>query len=412
MHIRNLLCTTAALALLAGCATTPPNGGNGGGGGGNQGPQPIIINGSAPQGVAATVLDAPANAFDSGVPKPGTMLTGNVLFVWSDIFGAIPSVTTGHYHAGYRSTMQSPDWFLANEPSWIMRKEDQSIAWEYNNTNDTPLDIGNPAVIAYLQQEILAGMKPGQTWICLDNIDPENSANEVGHYDASGNWVQQYTGQPNDAKWTADNVNYINVMTIWAHSHGLQVMINNAGGSSAVPVSQWEAFAAPADGIMKEGWPQDNCSEDPPNWIEGRSANGSYDQGYQEATDSAKTKPTFLLAYNCGVTLANASPDTINWVTVSRLLTVSQSDPTKNLIASPCPNCSPSDDNIVEVWPSEMFPMIGPITDPPPSTGNPYIRKFAHGVVELNSSSTVAYSLIVNGVPISLPPLSAQYQLW
>jgi hypothetical protein len=401
MNRGNWAATTLALAALAGCATTP----NGGGGGSPPPPPPPP---------SATTLITDAQPFDYRVADPAD-LTGKVSFVWSDKFGAVPGVTTCHYAPAYRSNAQTTAWFVANHPDWVMRKADRSIAYEFGNTAYTPLDIANPAVVAFLQTTIAAAMKPGQSWLCLDNVDAENSAGEVGHIDGSGAWVAPYTGQPHDAKWLADNVSYLTGMVAWERGQGAGTMINDSGNSAEISLAEWWALADTVDGVMKEGWPIDGCASDPPGWVNGYVAGDQFDLEYSEAVQAIGA-PTFQLSYFCGHPLAQATNAEIAWVTATRLLTAGP-DATDNLIAAP--GAPPqTDDASVEAYPASMNPMVGPVTDAPPAPGGrPYVRRFAHGLVALNPTDAPESVVVPAGAdqfgqavpagPYALAPMGA-----
>jgi len=370
---------------------------------------------------AGTTLITFGQVFDAKVASASD-LSGRVGFVWGDSknFGTAAGVLLGRYSPGYRATpVNDTAWFYEHHPDWIVYENDrETIAYEFRNTRATPLDIGNPAVVRWKQADIDSQLH-GQAWVDLDNIDSENSAGFAGHYAAAtapcpaaarpacgGVWVQDYTGRPRDPSWIRMNLAYVKAMQAYYHARGRSVMINDSENSNPAYLSPDDqiALAKAADGSLSEGFPIDGCAADT-GWVRGRPHDGQFDVEYREfAAESAR--PFFAIAYLCNHGLAAVTHDEAAWATAAFLLGIRR--PETNYLAVAGAGKGLIDYQSIEPYPASMSPSLGPVTDGPPAVGSrPYIRRFAHGLVALNPSSTATATVIVPegkdqfGAPIS-----------
>lgn len=361
---------------------------------------------SPPPPQPAVSLITFGQVFDQGAACPAL----NVPFVWADNKPclAAPGVIMGQYAAAYRLITTSLETLYQTRPDVIAYQGDgRTVALEFGDTCCAPVDITNPAAETLQLAEIVAGAR-GRTQVDLDNVDAEQ-APYVGAYVGArgpcavadrpacgGTWTPRFTGRPNDPAWGPANVAHVQRMTAALAAKGVAVMINNTANSTAIAVADHEALASAAGASMIEGWPIDGCADDPGSgWFAGYSADAQFDREYREMADES-ARPTFMIAYLCGHSLAQATPREIAYVTAARLLTMRE--PSVNYLAFG----GAADLHGVETYPAN--PAIGPITDPPPAAGSrPYVRKFAHGVVCLNPSSTQT----LTGCGVSLAPMTA-----
>ncbi len=347
--------------------------------------------------------------FDTLVPSASD-LTRNVGFVWGDnkMFGSAVGVELGQYSAGYRATpAHDTEWFYAHHPDWIVYLNDRrTVAYEYGNRRATPLDIGNPEVIAWKQGDIDSA-NHGEAWVDLDNIDSENGAGFAGHYAAAiapcplpdrpacgGEWKQSFTGKPRDPSWIRVNLAYVRAMRAYCHTRGRSVMINDASNSNPAYLSPADqiALARAGDGALSEGFPIDGCATDS-GWIEGKPHDRQFDAEYQEFTNES-ARPFFAVGYLCDRDLAHVSPDQAAWVTAAFLMGMRRPD--MDFLALVGAGKGMTDYESIEPYGASLKPRIGPMTDDPPPVGSrPYVRRFAHGLVALNPSGVAVATVVV-----------------
>lgn len=160
---------------------------------------------------------------------------GKVDYVWGA--GDIePGVDNAYYYPFERDQSQnvnphgqSLSWWQTNHPDWIEYKCDHSTpAYEYGDPN-VPLDISNPSVRSFIMQTYINwALSHGYSGVAFDNVSLQNSFGRCGHYNTSGGWVQQYSGQTNDQTYATMVVNWAKDMTSRIHtaSPGSTVAIN------------------------------------------------------------------------------------------------------------------------------------------------------------------------------------------
>lgn len=145
-------------------------------------------------------------AFNYYVREPGAEV-GTIDYVW----GASSPAPTGVYNTAYVAFSRddlvagphSLAWWQANHPTWIeYRCNKRKPAFQFNRRN-VPLDITNPAVQAYQwEEEIEPRLAEGYAGIAFDNLELTNGYRRCGHFDASGQWVRQFTGHSHDPVYT------------------------------------------------------------------------------------------------------------------------------------------------------------------------------------------------------------------
>ncbi|MER7250782.1 putative glycoside hydrolase [Kribbella sp. NPDC000426] len=172
-----------------------------------------------------------AQVFDRQVPDP-SVYAGRVGFVWAALQSAQPAgVLASSYVTAFRNAPAreyTPEWFKTNHPDWIEYTADRATpAWEFNNQVYTPIDISNPAVRQWYTSTLIdPAIAAGFKVIAVDNIGVRNDFKVSGHYDANGQWVQQFGTDPKDPAWVADVLDWLRYLRDYAHARGVAVAFN------------------------------------------------------------------------------------------------------------------------------------------------------------------------------------------
>ncbi|MEV0797603.1 putative glycoside hydrolase [Kribbella sp. NPDC050281] len=172
-----------------------------------------------------------AQVFDRQVADP-SVYAGRVGFVWAALQSAQPQgVLASSYVTAFRNAparQYTPEWFKTNHPDWIEYTPDRTTpAWEFNNQVYTPIDISNPEVRQWYTSTLLdPAIAAGFKVIAVDNIGVRNDFHVSGHYDANGQWVQQFGSDPKDPAWVADVLDWLRYLRDYAHARGVAVAFN------------------------------------------------------------------------------------------------------------------------------------------------------------------------------------------
>jgi hypothetical protein len=202
---------------------------------------------------------ARAQIFDSQVPDK-SVYDGKVDFVWgASSLDQPEGVLPSKYIAPFISMNASydTDWMMANHPDWIEYRQDRTTpAWVNGHTNYPPFDFTNPQARewffdAYVQPAVDAGWKV----IAFDHSNPYNFSIRAGHYDADGNWVQQYSDDQNDPAYTDDLQDWLGYLTTRLHSEGVAVAANVFVQRDPAPIQFAHArqIAGVIDIVIDEG---------------------------------------------------------------------------------------------------------------------------------------------------------------
>jgi hypothetical protein len=228
-----------AAALLAGCAGS--------------------FNGVAPQISNGSLMASPATPRRSQFPPTPSGIHLNLVFnsgvkdkrreiglidvVWGASSPYPKQVYNGFYtpferdgpYGRYAHTLA---WWKRNHPNWIeYRCNRKSVAFEYHE-RDVPFDIANPAVLAYQRTSAVdPALAAGYDGMDFDNLELGNYWHRCGHYDASGGWVQQYTGNAEDPRYTDD-------VLAWARSTFAYIHRYSSSGTMAINFSYDSNFSA------------------------------------------------------------------------------------------------------------------------------------------------------------------------
>lgn len=133
---------------------------------------------------------------------------GIVDMVWGSNWATQPS---GVYNTSYipysvDNFTNSVAWYQANHPDWLEYLcDEKTLAFEFGSTTLAPLDFANPAVQAYQWATwVDAPLAQGFGGIAVDTMDLTNDWKRCGHFNLSGSWVQQYTGESQDPAFRRD----------------------------------------------------------------------------------------------------------------------------------------------------------------------------------------------------------------
>ena len=131
-----------------------------------------------------------------------TKESGHVDMVWGSNYATAPA---GVYNTAYIPYSVdnfgfSVAWYQQNHPDWLEYQCDQkTLAFEFGTTTLAPLDFANPDVRAFQWSNwVDAPIAQGFGGIAIDTMYLTNEWSRCGHFDLSGAWRHQYTGNYND----------------------------------------------------------------------------------------------------------------------------------------------------------------------------------------------------------------------
>ena len=129
--------------------------------------------------------------------------SGHVDMVWGSDYATDPPgvYNTAYipYSVDYYSYHLS--WYQQNHPDWLEYQCDRTtLAFEFGATTLAPLDFSNPDVRAFQWNNwVDAPLALGYGGIAVDTIYLTNEWARCGHFDQSGQWVQQFTGNRSES---------------------------------------------------------------------------------------------------------------------------------------------------------------------------------------------------------------------
>lgn len=135
---------------------------------------------------------------------------GVVDMVWASNYPTEPPRVYNTTYIPYSvdNFTNSVSWYQQHHPDWLEYLCDRkTLAFEFGATNLAPIDFANPAVQAYQWANwVDAPLGQGFAGIAVDTMSASSNWGRCGHYDLSGKWVQQYTGQSNDPAYQRDEL--------------------------------------------------------------------------------------------------------------------------------------------------------------------------------------------------------------
>jgi hypothetical protein len=154
-------------------------------------------------------------------------------------------------------------WWRKTHPTWLMYRCDRkTLAYKCFPPNPCdpplPLDISNPEVVDFqLQKAVLPAKANGFDGIAWDNYNLNNAIKACGHYDASGQWVQQYNGtnesisQSGRVAYARDVLQWTDRITEASHKVGMK-MIPNYSPTAALNSPDLLHVSHSTDGVLDE----------------------------------------------------------------------------------------------------------------------------------------------------------------
>jgi hypothetical protein len=165
---------------------------------------------------------------------------------------------TGVFHEAYipwarDQKLRTTAWWKAHHPTWIeyTAANHSTVATTFGQ--DTPiLDVTNPDVQAYIEQQAKADLAGGFQGISWDNGLDTNGSGAGGHYDATGKWVQQYSGAEYDQTYA--NANNAAFKAVVANIHASYPHASDTVNQrfECIQVGQ-DAMASDSDMVLDEG---------------------------------------------------------------------------------------------------------------------------------------------------------------
>ncbi|MGA8574294.1 MAG: putative glycoside hydrolase [Candidatus Cybelea sp.] len=156
---------------------------------------------------------------------------------------------------GPYGTSHGLSWWKRNHPDWIeYRCNRKNVAFEFGERKDVPFDIANPSARAYQRSSAVdAALAVGYRAIDFDNLELGNYWHRCGHYDASGQWVQEYTGKVVDAQYTGDVLAWAQSTFAYIHRHSpTATMAINFSYDSNFSVKTNHELATQTDELLDE----------------------------------------------------------------------------------------------------------------------------------------------------------------
>lgn len=162
-------------------------------------------------------------SFDYDISNPAS-IAKHYDFVWGAKVNTVRALRAGNPHIfityyisffrdtgvfGNDEAFHSLSYWKSVHPDWVLYRCDRTTpAYEFGNPN-VPLDITNPAVIAWqVQTYAEPASKSGYDGIAADNVSLQNLSGACGSY-VNGRWKQRYTGQVNDPQWSRDVITWL-----------------------------------------------------------------------------------------------------------------------------------------------------------------------------------------------------------
>jgi hypothetical protein len=337
---------------------------------------------------------------------------------------AYPSIYAGRYFpvdrqpdTRYNAGAQPLSWFLANHPDWIEYKCDRStVAYEFGQTTDIPLDTTNPAVLAWLKETFYSpAAASGYGHLDFDNFQMSNagswSGQRCGHWTGapgSSAWVAQYNGTSDDPNYRANEIAMAKNLQEWLHTNYPRVAFaanfsydNNYPGESDRLMSYVDIL------FDEQGF---------------TNPNGGSPYKYTGAAWVAKAQHTWKFISSghgwqdinqFGVSLSALTTAQKQWAVANYLLLKNN--------ASWIYICGPQEYGTLLMIP-EYAAQIGSPTDAYHQSQGVYMRHFTNGLALVNPSETTSYSVSLTGAyrdlyghtlsgQVTLPPASGQVLL-
>ncbi len=315
------------------------------------------------------------------------------------VFGSnYPQTPSTVYNTFYQPFQRDGDathsltWWQTQHPDWIAYQCDQQTpAYEFGDKN-MPLDIANPAVLAYLlQTAIIPAINKGYPSIAFDNVGLDNSAQRCGVWqqqsDGTRAWHQEYSGQYHDPAYAQTVLAWAKYMRqqidTYVQQHGLSRV--------TITMNLSEDYEHPEDfALLAPYFDIDYNEAGFTNWGNGPVTGADWLTLAQEVqTLDAAGKAVILNGEEPQATSAITTAQ-IQWILANYLLV--KGHHTYTYISGMINSGKQQDYGRLILFPEYYAPVGAPLA-PMQADGGVYQRAYAHGLVFVNPSATTTYTV-------------------
>lgn len=354
--------------------------------------QPHLLPGKGRALINSTINIHTFLTFDYKIADPGTV-ANQYDFVWgadpqnvAAYRTANPNIFLTYYmpfHRDYgtfadNGTYTSLQHWQKDHPDWVLYKCDRvTPAYEYGDPN-IPLNFTLPSVLTWqVNRYAIPASQNGYDGIAADNVDLGNWYGACGTYQ-HGQWVQRYSGQPDDPRWRADVLNWLARMQTALHNlpHPLALIPNAAFGGLMPMDPQVQQLVRNSDGIVDEGGFT--------NFARGYVTDNTWVQTIQ-LMELAQSQHKGYYSIN-QFPVVNKSA--IQWALSSYLMGKENS---AGVYVTDNQGYGSA------LWYSEFNAAIGSPAGAMYSSQNVYWRSYSHGLSLVNPSATKSYTVQLNG---------------
>jgi hypothetical protein len=161
---------------------------------------------------------------------------------------------------GFGSLGHPLSWWLSSKghPDWVLYRCDRTTpAWVSGLPTNTPLDISNPAVVAYQMRLVVPYMKAnGFNALAADVVSLHDGSGGCGVWtDNHTVWVQKFSGQHDDPNWAAAVQSWAAYAQQYLHAQSDQMALlaNSDVGYAPIGDRPSEELVGHVDAVQDEG---------------------------------------------------------------------------------------------------------------------------------------------------------------
>jgi len=148
-------------------------------------------------------------------------------------------------------------WQSGNRADWVLYRCDRTTpAWVSGLPDNVPLDVSNPAVVAYEMGLVVPFMQAnGYTSLTVDVLSLQNGQGGCGVWkDHHTRWVRRFSGDRKDRQWSAAVMYWAGYAQWYLHAQvpQLPIVVNTPGWVKQGDPDE-EALIARIDGFQDEG---------------------------------------------------------------------------------------------------------------------------------------------------------------
>ena len=357
-------------------------------------------------------------SFDYNIDNPAP-IAKDYDFVWGanpakvSAWDSNPNILLSYYISFFRDSgtfgstdaVQSLSYWKSVHPDWILYQCDRTTPAYEDGESAVPLDITNPAVIAWqMQTYAIPASQHGYGAIAADNLNIQNLVGACGHYNKNGQWVQLFSGDQNDLQWREAVLGWVKSMQQALHSlpHPMELIPNLGIGSIPLSDPTLQQIIAHVDGVLDErGFTA---------YSNGYLTGNYWVQMVQFISDVQQQGKAYYIVNE----LPSSSADNFDWALASYLMA-------KQHIAAV--SISGSQQYGMNLYNSQYSAAIGIPRDSMYQDQGVYWRDYTQALVVVNPSNTTSYTVKLSGQyndlsgnPVSqaltLPPHSGQVLLF